>query len=105
MGYGDIYPRTLAGRIVIFFCSLYGVTVVSLMVVTITNTLEMSTAEEKAYLVMEKLEVKDQMKEVAGHMVTYMGKLTQVANMDKKTRLEVVSKMAKKTSEFKTLRR
>jgi Ion channel len=55
VGYGDYYPRTLTGRIIILFCSIYGVTIVSLIVVTLTNLLEMSSEESKAYLLLEKL--------------------------------------------------
>jgi hypothetical protein len=39
VGYGDIYPRTTFGRGIMIFCSMYGVIVVSLMVVTVTNFL------------------------------------------------------------------
>lgn len=35
VGFGDIYPRTLPGRIVIFIVSLVGVVIVSIVVVTI----------------------------------------------------------------------
>jgi hypothetical protein len=42
IGYGDIVPRTPCGRLVVFGCAMYGVIVVSLIVVTITNTLQMN---------------------------------------------------------------
>jgi succinate-acetate transporter protein len=47
VGFGDFYPRTILGRAVTFFICLWGVFVVSLMVVTLTNTLRMSPAEDK----------------------------------------------------------
>lgn len=78
VGYGDIYPRTFLGRIVIFFCSIYGVVVVSLMVVTITNSLEMSEHEVKAFLVLERLKIKESMKTHASHLVGVVGKLQKV---------------------------
>ena len=50
VGYGDYYPRTLLGRIVIFFVCIWGTTIVSLMVVTLTNTLEMTSLEGKVFV-------------------------------------------------------
>ena len=35
VGFGDIYPRTMPGRVVIFIVSLVGVVIVSIVVVTI----------------------------------------------------------------------
>ena len=35
VGYGDVFPRTIFGRITIFFCAIFGVVVVSVMVVAI----------------------------------------------------------------------
>jgi hypothetical protein len=35
VGFGDIYPKTMPGRIVIFLVSLVGVVIVSIVVVTI----------------------------------------------------------------------
>lgn len=40
VGYGDFFPRTIPGRIVIFFTSITGVTLVSLLVVAIADNLE-----------------------------------------------------------------
>ena len=59
VGYGDMYPRTSLGRLVMIICSMYGVIVVSLMVVTVTNSLCMSQMESASYTVMKKLEYKE----------------------------------------------
>ena len=104
VGYGDIYPRTILGRIVIFFCSIYGVTVVSLMVVTITNSLEMGDHEVKAFLVLERLKIKEDMKVHASHLVGVVGKFKNAEKLNKKNRIALVSRMAKHTTQFKTLR-
>ena len=47
VGYGDFYSRTLLGRLVIFAVSLWGTTIISLMVVTLTNTFALSSFENK----------------------------------------------------------
>ncbi len=75
VGYGDYYPRTLTGRIIILFCSIYGVTIVSLIVVTLTNLLEMSPEESKAYLLLEKLRNKGKIHENALKLLSLTGKL------------------------------
>lgn len=41
VGYGDFYPRTLFGRIIDVFLIIWGIFIVSLMVVVLTNTLNM----------------------------------------------------------------
>jgi hypothetical protein len=104
VGYGDIYPRTIMGRIVIFVCSIYGVTVVSLMVVTITNSLEMSESEVKAFLVLERLKINESLRTHASHLVGVVGKLKKAEKLNKKNRISLVSRMAKHTTQFKTLR-
>ena len=50
VGYGDYYPRTIAGRGVIFFTCIWGIFVVSMMVVTLTTALNLSSAERKVKL-------------------------------------------------------
>ena len=39
VGYGDMFPRTSLGRLIMIICSMYGVVVVSLIVVTVSNIL------------------------------------------------------------------
>jgi hypothetical protein len=69
VGYGDIYPRTIGGRIVIFFCSIFGVIIVSIVVVSVTNLLEMSKMETNSYTIIKKLEFKSKMKESAAKVI------------------------------------
>lgn len=41
VGYGDFFPRTLIGRLIDVLLVVWGTFVVSLMVVVLTNTLNM----------------------------------------------------------------
>lgn len=40
VGYGDFYPRTLFGRILDIIIAIWGIFIVSMMVVVLSNTLE-----------------------------------------------------------------
>ena len=75
MGYGDYYPRTTPGRIVVFLCSIVGVVVVSLVVVSIINRFTMSDLESKAYTVINKIELKKKMKEKASKIISKLCRL------------------------------
>ena len=43
VGYGDFFPRTLIGRIIDFVLVIWGIFIVSLMVVVLTNALDMDS--------------------------------------------------------------
>ena len=75
VGYGDYYARTTLGRIVIFFVCIFGVFVVSLMVVTLTNSLMTTSLENKAIIVLQRIEMKKSIIETAGTVLTIMAKL------------------------------
>lgn len=75
VGFGDIYPKTLPGRIVIFLVSLVGVVVVSVVVVTIQNIFMMSPLESKACTIIKKIQIKTGMTDKAAKIV---GKLTKL---------------------------
>ena len=49
VGYGDFYPKTTLGRIVGIILCLWGVVVVSVIVVTLSNMLAFEPSEEKTY--------------------------------------------------------
>lgn len=66
VGFGDYFPRTTIGRIIIFFCAMFGVVVVSMIVVTVMNMLEMSDAESKAFTVSKKITLRKAMTQDSG---------------------------------------
>lgn len=40
VGYGDYYPQTILGRLIIFVVAIWGTFIVSIMVVVVSNTLK-----------------------------------------------------------------
>lgn len=52
-----------------FLCSLVGVIVISVMVVAVTNKLEMSNLQTKAYTVISKIKIKKEIKHQAAQII------------------------------------
>lgn len=85
VGYGDYFPRTLYGRIITFFCAIYGVVVISIMVVAIQNTLKMDPLEERAYTCIIKLDLRKVLVKEASQLI---GKFMIFAKKCKQTSLQ-----------------
>ena len=49
VGYGDFFPKTTMGRLVGIIICFWGVVVVSVFVVTLTNMLAFDPSEDKTY--------------------------------------------------------
>ena len=62
VGYGDFYIKTLFGRLVGIIVAFWGVFIVSLFVVSLSTMLEFDNAEDKAYMINERLEAKENLK-------------------------------------------
>jgi voltage-gated potassium channel Kch len=58
VGYGDYFPRTTFGRVIDVILVVWGTFIVSLMVVVLTNTLNMDPSEKRALIVLNRLEAK-----------------------------------------------
>lgn len=71
VGYGDYFPRTIFGRIIDVVLVVWGTFVVSLMVVVLTNTLNMDQSEKRALIVLNRLETKKSLKEAAAFVITH----------------------------------
>jgi hypothetical protein len=65
VGYGDIYPKSLFGRLWGVLIAFWGVFVTSFFVVTVTNMLAFSPSEDKAYNLLLRLYYKTQLKREA----------------------------------------
>lgn len=75
VGYGDYFAQTPLGRFVTFIMCIWGSFIVSMFVVTLSNTLQTSSFEAKSIVVIEKLNLKSQMKMVAGKVLTILARM------------------------------
>ena len=62
VGYGELYAKTFFGRCVALIICFWGVFILSLFVVTITDSLEFSTNEDKSYSLLVKILYKKKLK-------------------------------------------
>ena len=62
VGYGDIYPKSVMGRIVGILVCFWGVFIVSFFVVTLNNMLTFSPNEEKSFNLLLRLYYKMELK-------------------------------------------
>ena len=59
VGYGDYYPQTPLGRIIVLFVAIWGTLIVSIMVVVVSNTLRMEKSQLRTSKLLNKLFLKD----------------------------------------------
>lgn len=108
VGFGDYFPRTTIGRIVIFFCAMFGVVVVSMIVVTVMNMLEMSGAESKAFTVSKKMSLRKQMTEdsgvVLGKFMSLNWKIRKKLKIDSSTVFDFIKSVSKFNSSHRDYR-
>ena len=69
-GYGDLYPKSFFGRIVGVIICFWGVLIVSFFVVTVTNMLNFTENEEKAYNILMSLYNKAKLKTMAVNVLS-----------------------------------
>jgi potassium intermediate/small conductance calcium-activated channel subfamily N protein 2 len=69
VGYGDFFPKTHFGRFVGVLICLWGVVVVSIFVVTVTNMLTFDPTEEKTYSLLQRLSYKAKLKKQATYVL------------------------------------
>lgn len=85
VGYGDFYPRTSVGRAIDVMLVIWGIFIVSLMIVVLTNTLSMDSSETRALIVLNRLDAKKIIKEKAANLIAMAFRRWQAA---KRARLD-----------------
>ena len=70
VGYGDIYPKTNMGRLVGVVIALWGLFLVSIFTVTLSNLFTFTGGEKKAYDLGERLKIKDELKVSAANVLS-----------------------------------
>lgn len=79
--------------------------ILSVMVVAVTNELEMDNLQSKAYTVIRKISIKDKMKKEAASVIGKAAKLYLSIKKNKSIKAENVFKLNRKILGFKSLRR
>ena len=93
IGYGDIYPQTHLGRLVIIVSCIWGVFILSLFVVALNNTITLSKEESKAF---EQITHQDTMKkEIERDAANLISKLL-ILNLAKKKKFPIKKKILMK---------
>jgi len=105
VGYGDYYVRTFLGRFIVFFVCMWGVFIISMMVITLSNALNLTGLEVKAYTVFQKLMYKEELKEKAAHIITSLVKAKLHQKRQKTIKNPYISKIKGHLKNFGTLQR
>ncbi len=82
VGYGDIFPRTILGRLTGLSCAIYGTGIVSLLLVTFTSFLQMDSPQAAAFTVIKRLKIRDLIKENAGRLLLTINRKYDKNNID-----------------------
>ena len=64
VGYGDFFPKTHFGRILIIFACIIGIYFVSMMMIFMTQKSILTENEQKAYKLITRLKIRNQLKDI-----------------------------------------
>lgn len=88
-----------------FLCSLVGVVVISFMVVAVRNKLDMTGLEAKAYTVINKVEIKKDIKKNAAEIIGKAAKIYLNVKKDVTISVNSIFKLNDSIVKFKGLRK
>ncbi len=75
VGYGDEFPRSHFGRVVIIIASILGMLLVSIIIVSLGNLIEFTDEEKKAYSLLNKMKADDNAFNKAGNVIGILCKM------------------------------
>lgn len=107
VGYGDIYPRSVPGRLFSFFLCVIGLFLISMMVMVITQTIELSDIETQALEIFNKLILKKELEDKSSVFLSRFYKFRKIVKTSKDDKLIEKYKTSFYNSlfEFKNLNR
>ena len=63
VGYGDYFPQTPLGRIIIFLVAIWGTFIASITVVVVANIIKIEKKEKEGSIVIQKLYIRSEVRE------------------------------------------
>lgn len=113
VGYGDFYPQTVLGRVIAVVACLWGTFLISLMVVSLTVSVEFTSQEQKAYEELKKGEMHADLKKKALKFIKYAAKLRKFPNKReditdkdmKASYIKAIDKLKHSLHDFRTTRK
>lgn len=97
VGYGDITPKTLPGRALAFLLSIWGVFIISLVVLIFFNFMKLDDYETMCLKVYDRMNYRDEMTREAAKVVT------RIAKIKKMYRTQPTSEVRKVAPQFKNV--
>jgi len=91
IGYGDVYPKSHMGRLIGIVIAGWGAFYVSLFVVALNNMLELDSPETKAFMLLQRLLFKDDLREEAACALASAYKLKLAKAKPGDTKAEQIS--------------
>lgn len=101
VGYGDLLPNSLLGRIVCIVACIVGNLIIALIIASLAVVSEFSNGEKKAYSIIKKLMADDNALKKAAEVVNTLIRLRFTCRLRQKT---ILLKTTKKSSEGNTNR-
>jgi cytochrome c biogenesis protein CcdA len=80
-GFGELYPKTMLGRIIGLVICFWGTLMVSIFVVTVNRMLTFSPSEEKSFNLLMRLKFKEELKV---HATNVLNSSYRYSNLNKK---------------------
>ena len=91
VGYGDITPKTIPGRFFAFLLSVWGVFLISLVVLLFFDLIQLTDSELMALKVYDRMNCREEMRKEAAAVI---GKITYISSLYKKGKKSAVKDQA-----------
>ena len=81
VGYGDYYPSSTLGRIIGIIACIFGIFLISMMIVTITNLLNFEGTENNVFLILTRIKLMGEKDDLAKNLIS---KFLTLVKLEKK---------------------
>jgi len=99
VGYGDFYPKSIPGRVIMFVVCILGIVVISLIVFLVTDFLNMNDAEMKVMNIMIRMQKREGVTKEAAFVLSLLAKLLFISKRIKNEKMDKTRKKMKQKFE------